>query len=354
VTPASGRERTALDDRSGGADAQLRPIRLFFFSTLFTPFIRVDKEILERRFVVRALVDEGVNAIPRILAGILRSDVSLAWFGSVYAFFLVFFSRLLRRPSIVIVAGADASKDREIHYGIWLNPWKARLVKYAFRKASKVIVVDPFLGEEAKRLAEYDGANIEYLPFGFDPSAWTPSGKKQPFVLTVAACENRSRLRKKGIDKLLEAAAAMAETKFVIVGVQNGLLAEGEVPQNATIIPFVDQQTLLQYYQRAKVYCQVSYTEGLPNALCEAMLCECIPVGTLRGGIPTAIGETGILIPYGDLSTMIDALKNALSMPDDAGKQARKHIVENFPLERRDRGLKGLVLDLFHHKNDRP
>jgi len=41
--------------------------------------------------------------------------------------------------------------------------------------------------------------------------------------------------------------------------------------------------------------------ERLPNALhCEAMLCECVPVGTRYCGIPTAIGDTGLYVPYGD------------------------------------------------------
>ena len=78
----------------------------------------------------------------------------------------------VRPPAVIVVAGVDASRDREINYGIWLSPWKSLFVRYAFRRARKLLVVAPFLGEEARRLAAYDGANIQFIPFGFDPAAW--------------------------------------------------------------------------------------------------------------------------------------------------------------------------------------
>ena len=45
--------------------------------------------------------------------------------------------------------------------------------------------------------------------------------------------------------------------------------------------------------------------EGLPNALCEAMLCECVPVGTDVQGIRTAMGDAGFYVPYGDRKSVV-------------------------------------------------
>jgi glycosyltransferase involved in cell wall biosynthesis len=103
----------------------------------------------------------------------------------------------------------------------------------------------------------------------------------------------------------------------------------------------------LKYYQKAKVYCQVSYHEGLPNTLCEAMLCECIPVGTNRSGIPTAIGDVGIIIPYGDIDAMVKAFSLAIELPEETGKKARQRIIENFPSERRQRELASIIDSLL-------
>jgi glycosyltransferase involved in cell wall biosynthesis len=53
--------------------------------------------------------------------------------------------------------------------------------------------------------------------------------------------------------------------------------------------------------------------EGLPNALCEAMLCGCVPVGTKRNGIPTAIGDCGFYVPYDDPKAAAEAIKKRLA-----------------------------------------
>lgn len=314
-----------------------------------TTFIDVDREILKRHFIVESVQARGVRAVMKLAFGIARCDVALAWFASVYSFFLVFLSKVLGKGSLIIVAGVDASKDKEIHYGIWLSPWKSVFVRAALRRADRVLVVDPFLGKEVVRLAQYDGHNVSTLPFGFDATYWKPKGPKEHVVLTVAACRSIWTFRKKGLDKLLEAARLMPDGRFIIVGVSQEVQTRirPTLPPNVSVFPFVDQTSLLEQYQRAKVYCQVSYTEGLPNALCEAMLCECIPVGTMRGGIPTAIGDTGVLIPYGDVPAMVDAFRTALTMSDEEAKKARRRIVEQFPLGRREAGLVSTIRELL-------
>ncbi len=121
--------------------------------------------------------------------------------------------------------------------------------------------------------------------------------------------------------------------------------ARGNAPSNVEVIPYIEREQLLQYYQRAMVYCQPSYAEGLPNSLCEAMLCECVPVGTNVGGIPTAIGDVGFLVDYGDISQLVECLKKALKAPRSVGVKARNRIKENFYLKRREESLLRILRD---------
>ncbi len=323
--------------------------RILFSSTIYPPFIEEDELILRRHFDVETLIASGFGALVRLPAGIFRAQVALSWFGSVYAGYTVALARLAGKKSVVVVAGVDASKDREINYGIWLNPWKASFVRYAYRHADRVLAVDPFLAREVARLAEYDGSNVRSIPFGFDGGRWFPAGDKERCVLTVAACESRDRMRKKGIDKLFDAALRMPDVHFQVIGVREPLLSDIRtgVPRNVEMIPFVPRNELLPYFQRAAVYCQPSFTEGLPNALCEAMLCECYPVGTIAGGIPTAIGDAGVLVPYADQEGLVGALRGAIDAPPGAGKKARERILREFTLERRERELVAVMHELL-------
>ncbi len=323
--------------------------RIFFSSTLFTPFIEEDHRILVRYFDVRKLIAEKLTALVKIPLYVLRSDVVFAWLGSVYAGYAVICSRLFGKKSVIVVAGVDASKDAEINYGMWLSPWRSKILRYAYRNADKLLPVDPFLEKEIKRLAEYDGRNIVMIAFGFDATQWPAGESKKDMVLCVASCDNRDRLRKKGIDKLFNAARMLPDVPFQVIGVHQRILVEVKslAPPNVEIISYVPRSQLLPFYQKAKVYCQPSFTEGLPNTLCEAMLCGCIPVGTRAGGIPTAIADTGYLVEYRDQVGLVNALKQALASPSSDGRKARERMTTEFALKKRERLLVEVINDLL-------
>lgn len=327
--------------KSHNAHKAAQRVRILFTASLDTSFIREDLAILRRHFDVDHLVTKGFFAPFRIYAHLLQADVTYTWFASVYSFFVVFITKLLGKKSVIVVGGVDASKEPDIHYGIWLSPWKSVLVRWAMRNAYRLLVVDPFFEREVVRLAGYDGKNIKYVPTGYDPNIWHPKGQKDPVVLTVAACHDELRMKKKGIDLLLLAAERLPGQEFMIIGIAPQLLpgVRSRAPKNVELIPFVPRAELLQRYQKAKVYCQPSVTEGLPNSLCEAMLCECIPVGTNVGGIPTAISDIGFLLPSGDVERLVQAIQSALAATASVGQSARNRIEQNFTLERREASL---------------
>lgn len=329
-------------------DDETEHVKLLLTSTHHTTFIKDDLDLLGKHFDVQYLQTTGIGSLPAILRSVRRNDVAFTWFASVYAAAVVWCARLLRKKSIIVVGGVDVANHPEIDYGIWRSSWKARLVRYALRHADRVLVVDPSLQTKATSLAEYDGANIRYVPTGYDAEWWRPAGTKERIVLTVAKCEDLARLRVKGIPFLLETAQRLPEVKFVVVGIAQHLIPEtgGLALPNVEVVPLVPRDTLRSYYQRAAVYCQPSYSEGLPNSLCEAMLCECAPVGTNVGGIPTAINGCGFIVRYGDAEALADALSNALRDASALGQKARLHIAQTFPLARRERELLEVIYEL--------
>lgn len=322
--------------------------RILFSSTIYTSFIKEDFDILEKHFAIHKIIGSGFIHIVKLLFSIPKADVTFTWFASVYSAFVVFFSRLFKNKSVIVIGGVDVADYKEINYGIWLSWWKSKFISYALRNADKILSVDPFLIAEAKRLANYDGNNIVYLPTGYDHYFWKAEGDKEDFILSVGACEDEWRMMKKGFDKLIEAAIELPEIQFKIIGINEELFQKikPHLPKNVEVITFVGRETLLKYYQKAKVYTQVSFTEGLPNSLCEAMLCECIPVGTNRGGIPTGIGETGFIVEYGDRDALKDAFRNAIRLPSETGKKARQHVIDNFPIQKREKSLIAIIQEL--------
>ena len=122
----------------------------------------------------------------------------------------------------------------------------------------------------------------------------------------------------------------MPKIKFKLIGLDKNLKIN--IPENVEVINFVNQSQLQIEYSRAKVYCQLSLIEGLPNTLCEAMLCECIPIGTDVGGIKNAIGETGIVLPTNEIETIRNAI--LFSFENFEGAKARQRIINNFDIKR--------------------
>ena len=316
-------------------------MKLLVTSTFVTPFIADDLAILRKQYSVEHLLVRGVGAIPRILAGVRRNDAVYCWFASTYAAAAVAAARSLGRPSVIAIGGADVAGMEEIGYGIWTSPWKSRLVGYALRSASRVLAVDPFLKGEAASRAAYDGSNITVLPTGFDPEFWSPGGTQCDTVLTVAACDSEPRLNVKGIDLYLATTRLLPAVKFILVGIDSRLQesVQRRAPENVEIRGRVSREELRGLYRASRVYFQPSRVEGLPNAVCEAMLCGCVPVCTDVGGMKTPVAGNGYLVPWGDAPGLASAIVSARGRTTEASLRARDSIASRFTPDRRERGL---------------
>jgi glycosyltransferase involved in cell wall biosynthesis len=320
---------------------------ILFTATFHSSFIDEDIRILRKDFFVKTVITSGWTTPFLFLRELFNAHLSFSWFASVYSSILVFLTRLLRKKSILVLGGVDVAKEKALSYGIWLSPWKSVLVRYGLTHASLVIAVDGFLRLEAMKLAHYDGVNIRIIPTGYDPEFWTPSGKKEPRVLMVASSPNETRVRLKGIDVFLRVARLLPSTQFEIIGLGPDVVSSLEIPLNVECSSFVPIELLLHSYQKSKVYCQLSYREGFPSSLCEAMLCECIPIGSNVGGIPTAIGDAGFLVEYNNDNQIAEAIRQALASSPESGKKARDRIASHFNQRQREDALKKVIAGLL-------
>jgi glycosyltransferase involved in cell wall biosynthesis len=323
----------------------LRRLTLLFTSTHETSFIAEDLQTLRRHYDVHQIVTRSVLAPFQILRRITRADVTYTWFASTYAAAVVFLAGLFGKKSIVVIGGADVARVDDAAYGQWRSPWKSVLAGYAIRRAWKVLAVDGSLRQEAIRRADYDGENIQVVPTGYNPGEWPPGDGRTRSVLTVAACTTVSRVRVKGIPVLMEAARLLPGVPFTIAGIENDLLRRSALdpPANVRVLPFVSRKELQALYRQSAVYCLPSLFEGLPNSLCEAMLCGCVPVVTDAGGSPHVVGETGFVVPARDSGKLAGAISRALDAPEEKRAAARERVSRLFPAARREEVLRQLI-----------
>jgi len=143
----------------------------------------------------------------------------------------------------------------------------------------------------------------------------------------------------KGVHILLEAFAHIAtefpKARLVIIGkaenpeYAGSLRAQVEALGLNGRVEFLDalpQAELARRVARARVLVLPSFSEGLGRVVFEAMACGTPVIGSRVDGIPEMIqdGETGFLVPPGDVDALADRLKWVLSHPEEAKEMGRK------------------------------
>lgn len=356
----------------------MRP-RLPFVFIRSSSFVRDDLETLSDRFDVRPFefgmssgaVGKGVAVATGLvrLEAWLRSEMPRAaaafgWFADYHTLPLARSGQRLGVPTVLSIGGYDAMDLPDLDYGVFGSRWRAPLARRALRTASVLAPVSGSLirsqnaflrpGEVVEqgvsRFAPSHAPAVA-VPTGYDPDAW-PLGMpdRPPAVLSVALIDSDRTLRRKGIDLLIEVARHLPDIPFSVIGLQ---VSEADVraayrpPPNVSFEPPVPREALAERYGRASVYLQLSRAEGMPNVLCEAMLCGAVPVGSAVFGIPDAIGDAGTVVHSPAPRQIAEAVQSALGADAENRRAARDHIAETFPRERRRRTLFRLLEGLM-------
>jgi len=207
-----------------------------------------------------------------------------------------------------------------------------------------VLAVSEFTRKELLEFAHRPDAVVVYN--GVDHNKFTPQGQKENLVMTVGLV-GKERLWLKGFDTFIEVARLLPGVKFLIVGAGEESLAPLKkiAPDNVRFVGPVSQEELIEFYRRAKVYCQLSYRESFGMAVAESMLCGCNPVVTKAGALPEIVGEVGSYVSYGDPQATAIAVERALRM--DRGREARERITQFFSLQKREEKLVDCIKKLI-------
>jgi len=293
-----------------------------------------------------------------LIHGMTTSSI-IIWFVDYHAFFPALFGKVFKKKVLTIVGGFDAVSIPSIKFGIFYkNNFRARVARHVYKSADYILPVHESLIEGVNFFADPTGqgyktgvksfvkkirAEFLSLPTVYDPEFWKPLsiGQRLRAVATIASVGDMKTFQRKGLDVIFEIAKVMQDVDFTIIGIKNSIYSEllELAPSNVHIIKFIPQEELPSMLSRHKVYIQLSLSEGLPNALCEAMLCQCIPVGSDVNGIPYAIGDTGYILKERNKDHAIDLVLKALESEEEKGERARQRIMTLFPLKLREQKL---------------
>lgn len=330
-------------------------------------FMKVDEEILRSAYRVQTVCLNQDISRSSYLKGILRAvkililakyEKVLVWFADYHAAPAAVISRMRRKNCQIFIGGYDAVCYPELGYGVYCPAFRAWCARLALKNCSHII---------ANHRALLSSENAYYDPCGhpegvykLNPGLATPASVifnavtthpptdlDQPRKKRMVTVGNTPRLQdfyNKGFDLLTSIAKRRPDLEFVFIGIReqwmpelNRLFKLQELP-NVRVVNYLNHTELLALMRESAVYAQPSISEGMPNALMEAMLMGCVPVGSNVAGIPTIIGEFGYIVQRRDPDILEKALDKALKSDLDP-KEISNSVYQRFNFDLRKKKL---------------
>ena len=235
---------------------------------------------------------------------------------------------LLRFPGKVVVSQHDTiSLSSQMHKNV-KGKLMPRLIKYFYPRADCIVAVSKGVADQLSKLTriEHEKIHIIYNPI-ITPDIqekmeepidhrWFKPGEP-PVILGVGSLSTV-----KDFSSLIKAFDQVRKTRYVrllILGEGSErfklehLVKELDLGKDVLLPGFL--QNPYAYMRRCSLYVLSSKYEGLPTVLVEALYCGMPVISTDCPNGPREIladGKYGMLVPVGDIPSMVQAIQNAL------------------------------------------
>jgi len=245
---------------------------------------------------------------------------------------------------------------------VWSEPRVSRRI--AGRRARFAFAVSRHTARSLERTVGLPAAAIRLLPNALDPdflgAAEAAPVRRRPELLTVARLWAGETM--KGVDHSLRAFARLRERHphavFRVVGQGTDkprlqrLAAELALGERVIFEEDLTDAELISRYRDCSVFVLPSGQEGFGIVFLEAMRFAKPCIGGDAGGTPDVIvdGETGFLVPFGDLPALERTLDRLLSdgaLRERMGRAGRERLEREFTFERYRERLGGHLRELL-------
>ncbi|MDY6784794.1 MAG: glycosyltransferase [Cyanobacteriota bacterium] len=247
-------------------------------------------------------------------------------------------------------------------------------LKRALRHADRILAVSNYTRDRLLQEQNLDSDRISLLPNTFDGNRFkiipkspnllqrhglTPQHK---IILTVARLDSSERY--KGYDKILYALAqirnCVPNVHYLLVGsgcdrdrVQR-LVNQLHLQNCVTLVGFVPDEMLVDYYNLCDVFAMPSKGEGFGIVYLEALACGKPVLGGDRDGAIDALchGELGALVNPDDVGQIARALTQILqrAYPNplfERGELLREKVIDTYGFEKFKATLDNLIQNRF-------
>ena len=333
---------------------------IFVYPSLLT-FIKTEIDILSDNFDLISINQKWSNKflLPLnfvvqfffLLFNLHKVNSILISFGGYSSFLPALLGNIFGKKVVIVVHGTDCVSFPEINYGNLRNPLMKFFTQKSYQLASLILPVSKSLVYTEN---SYFSSNI--LKFGYThhlsnintPHKVIHNGininywqrdtlidrDKNSFITALG--KNQTII--KGVDLIVQVANNFPDYNFYIAGVDK--INISNIPKNIFLVGRLSADDLKKLYSKTQFYLQLSNSEGFGVALCEAMLCECIPIVSSVNFLPNIIGDAGFVLKSRDPLILTELIRNlANSNISELEKKSRLRITENFTTQMRKEKL---------------
>lgn len=283
-----------------------------------------------------------------VLSKIFAVKAVIINFGAWHAVFPVLLSKILGKKSMIILGGFDAGNIPPLNYGVFHSPSALQWwMRKTYHWVNFLCPITNVLLSDNNKYADSKGHGFKVGLLHFIPDVaykikiiqreidklyWVINEKiNKKDILAIAYIYHEQTILVKGYDLIIECAKLMPEQKFTLAGFSPNMLQkyQKECPPNISLLGFQTRESARVLYQNHRVYLMPSMTESLGQALCEAMLCGCLPIGSRVGIIPDLIQNTSFIIDKKDKYALKNCIEIALR--SDINPQIwRQNVIDYF------------------------
>jgi glycosyltransferase involved in cell wall biosynthesis len=265
-------------------------------------------------------------------------DVILAYFVYPGGYLATILGEQLHVPVVCSCRGNDISKD------MFIAP---STIATVLQHSARLLFVSDSLLRMADTLVSCR-AKATVVANAVDSLLFVPATISDPEGRRSLTLGTSGVMRwKKGIDlllPLLHRLCASHAVRILIAGYALDATIDQQIAtfldhyglrQRVEITGPLPHRQMVQALQRLDVYLNVSYQEGMPNGILEAMACALPVVATDADGIPQLVadGVTGYVCRMGDVTALVSRCCSLLEQPalrQRMGRAGRQRVQQHF------------------------